>query len=110
MPRVDGSSWHKADSAQATAKSPLLLRVVGHLPCHGVSTGHGLAGVGQASGEETAGVQGERFGRFGLWGFDVCTAVGGRVWQGWMALMRQPMRQVCVFLTDLLAVAARFSV
>ena len=38
-------------------------RVTGHLPRHSISIsiGHGLAGVGQASGEETAGVQAQYF-------------------------------------------------
>jgi hypothetical protein len=62
-----------------------------------MSAGHGLAGVRQASGEETAGVQAKRFGGFSLWGFDACTAIGGSVWQRWMALTRQPVRLVGLF-------------
>ncbi len=41
-----------------------MLRVVGHLPWYGIGTGLGLAGVGQASVGETAGV----FRRDGLAG------------------------------------------
>ncbi len=52
-----------------------MLSVVGHLPRRGGSGAlRRAAGVGQGSGEETAGDQARRCGFFGLWGFD-----GGRL-------------------------------
>ena len=45
-----------ADVPGGVAEGPFLLRVVGRLPWRGGSgAGRGSAGVGQASGEETAG-------------------------------------------------------